>query len=56
MIDFTIHAVSGSGRVYTATIPRKVNYRRRNQKPFGKEYLLNWPYVRNHKTFGFIIK
>lgn len=49
MIDFVIHAKYGTGRIYTAQIPRKVN--RYNRPLWGKAYLDNWPYVRFHKTF-----
>lgn len=51
-MHFVIHAQYGSGRIYTATTPRQVARKKTsNNQPWGKTYLLNWPYVRFHKTF-----
>ena len=51
--EFTIHAVMGTSRIYTATCPRQLARRKgTNEQPWGKEYLLNWPYVRYHRQFA----
>lgn len=48
-MHFVVHAMYGTGRRYTTTTPRQLA--RKGSRPWGKTYLLNWPYVRFHKTF-----